>query len=221
MTDDVILILGASGQGREVAAAAAAKAAADASWKRVHGFLDDSAERQGKTIGGLQVIGDLSYFSRGAGRALLGVGYPETKGKVLDRVRPNVVEWPTLVHPDASIGERITLGEGCFIQAGCVLTCDIAIAEFVTVNCGVSINHDVRIGPLATLSPGVHVGGNVTIGKGVFVGIGASIKQGVTLGEWSVIGAGAAVISDVPPNAVFAGVPARGISKREPGWQNG
>jgi sugar O-acyltransferase (sialic acid O-acetyltransferase NeuD family) len=218
VTPGWLVVLGASGHGREVASAAAAVAASGAAPGRVDGFLDDSPDLAGQTIGELTVLGTTDALAGRSARALLGVGYPETKARMVQRASGHGVEWPTLVHPAASIGDRVVLGRGCFVQSGSVLTCDIRVGEFVTVNCGVTINHDVTIASLATLSPGAHLGGRVSVGEGAFIGIGASVKQGVTVGAWSVVGAGAAVVEDVPENAVVAGVPARVMKTRDAGW---
>ena len=214
-----LFILGASGHGREVAATAELLGGRDQAWI-VDGFLDDSMATPGVAVGALPVKGTLGYLSDRPARLLLGVGYPETKLRVLRRVPPECQDWPLLVHPSAVVGPRVRIERGAFVQAGCVLTCDIVIGEFATINCGVTINHDVRIERLSTLSPGAHVGGNVSIGEGAFIGIGASVRQGVVVGDWSVIGAGAAVVSDVAPNTVVAGVPARVLEIRSVGWQD-
>ena len=194
--------------------------AADPAWGVVRGFVDDSPDLRGKTIASLPLLGATNDARRLAPHLLLGVGYPETKAGVVGRLGSDA-DWVTLIHPRASIGNNVSIHRGSFIQAGCVLTCDIRISEFVTVNCGVTVSHDVVIGRFATLSPGAHIGGNVTVGEGAFVGIGASIKQGVTIGEWSTIGAGAAVIADVAANEVVVGVPARTIKTRNPNWHFG
>jgi sugar O-acyltransferase (sialic acid O-acetyltransferase NeuD family) len=219
MTPPPLFVLGASGHGREVAAVAAAAWSADPARSRVHAFLDDAAELAGTKIGGIDVLGTLDELPGPGTHALLGVGYPEAKARVLNRVGSRVKDWPTLIHPAASVGERVTIDRGCFVQAGCVLTCDIEIGEFVTINCGATINHDVTIASLATISPGAHVGGAVSIGEGALLGIGCSVKQGITIGAWSVVGAGAVVVKDVPPDAVVAGVPAQVTKTLKPGWQ--
>jgi acetyltransferase-like isoleucine patch superfamily enzyme/DNA-directed RNA polymerase subunit RPC12/RpoP len=51
----------------------------------------------------------------------------------------------------------------------------------------------------------------VVIKKGSVIGINVCILGGVTIGENSVIGAGAVVSSDIPPNCLAVGVPAKPI----------
>jgi len=208
-----LVVIGASGHGREVASCASAAGIA------IAGFVDDNPDLIGQRIGELDILGGTAALRSVECRALLGVGYPEVKLRVLGRALSYVKDWPSLIHPNAVIGDRVRIGRGSFVQAGCVLTVDIDVDEFVTVNVAATINHDCRIGRLATISPGAHIGGNVTIGEGAFVGIGASVMQGVRLGDWSVVGAGATVVKDVPPNAVVIGVPARVSAYRAAGWQ--
>ena len=53
-----------------------------------------------------------------------------------------------------------------------------------------------------------------TLGHDVWVGTGAIVRGGVHVGHGAVIGAGAVVTSDVPPYAIYAGVPARLVRYR-------
>ncbi len=55
----------------------------------------------------------------------------------------------------------------------------------------------------------------VRIGAWADVGTNAIVMPGVTIGKGSIVGAGAVVTSDVPPFAIFAGVPARFFRWRE------
>ena len=187
------------------------------------GFLDDAPRLAGKVLAGLPVLGGFSWLEgvgRNGVRAVLGMGMPPDKHRALARVESLVSQWPAAVHPHAVVGGEVTMGRGVHVQAGCVLTTDIVIDDFVTLNVGVSLNHDVRIGRLATLSPRVCVGGGVAVEEGAFLGIGATVIQGVRVGSWSIVGAGAVVLEDVPPNAVVVGVPARVLRTRTPGWQD-
>ena len=55
---------------------------------------------------------------------------------------------------------------------------------------------------------------DIVIGKNVWIGTHCSILEGVHIGEGSVIGAGSVVNRSIPPNQVWAGVPAKFIRNR-------
>lgn len=56
----------------------------------------------------------------------------------------------------------------------------------------------------------------VVLEDNVWIGDGAIVCKGVTVGENTVIGAGSVVASDIPPNAIAAGNPARVIKPLDP-----
>jgi tetrahydrodipicolinate N-succinyltransferase len=56
----------------------------------------------------------------------------------------------------------------------------------------------------------------VVLEKNVWVGDSAIICKDVTIGENSIIGAGSVVVTDIPPNVMAGGNPARVIKKLDP-----
>lgn len=118
-----------------------------------------------------------------------------------------------LVHPRVEMSRFVSLGGGCVVCAGSILTTDISLGEHVHVNLDCTIGHDVVIGDYSTLSPGVHVSGHVQIGRDVFIGTGANIINGsaaspLIIGDGALIAAGACVTKSVESGALVAGVPA-------------
>lgn len=214
MTD--LVFAGTGGQARELHAIAEALGAA---WNPI-GFLDDEPGAAISDVHGLPVLGGVDWLDKSSVPAVaVGIGSPATRRKVVERIRTfGPRRFPTLVHPAASVGPRVTLGEGVFICPGVVVTTDVMIGDHVLLNFGCTVGHDAVIEDFATVAPGAHISGRVHVGEGSDVGTGASIIQGLSIGEWSVIGAGAVVVSDVPPNTTVIGVPAHVVKSRRSGW---
>lgn len=99
---------------------------------------------------------------------------------------------------------RADLGGGCIIAHGIGLVVGgrTVIGEDCTLLHGVTLG-EARFDELDC----------PRVGNRVTVGAGAIVLGGITIGDDALIGAGSVVVSDVPPGAVVAGVPARELSR--------
>ena len=94
----------------------------------------------------------------------------------------------------------------------------------------VTIGNNVLIGPNVVISSATHnidyrirnkdnhmdIGGApVVIEDNVWIGANVTVMPGVTIGKHSVIAAGSVVTTDIPPDTMAAGVPAKIIKKLE------
>lgn len=113
----------------------------------------------------------------------------------------------------------------------------INIGRFTTIGKNVYINHavsfldmgtitiedDVLIGPKANILTEGHpvhpdqrralTAQPIVIKRNAWIGAGATILPGVTVGENSIVAAGAVVRTDVPPNTIVGGIPAKVIKE--------
>jgi sugar O-acyltransferase (sialic acid O-acetyltransferase NeuD family) len=115
----------------------------------------------------------------------------------------------TLVHPDATIGLAVELGEGCIVSPGARITSNVIIGAGTFINTGAVLSHDDRVGDYVTISPSVTVCGGVLIGDNAWLGAGATVLPGVAIGAGAIVGAGAVVTKNVPAGFTVAGVPAK------------
>ena len=74
---------------------------------------------------------------------------------------------------------------------------------------GAHVPHDVVLGTDVMLSSAAHVGAHCWVGAGANVGTGVVMHQYTCVGALAMIGLQTAVVRDVPPGGLVAGVPGR------------
>lgn len=209
-----LVIFGAGGLGREVLLLVQQINQSRPTWD-VRGFYDDQAPAT-PTVAGLPYLGtaaDLNASPEPLAVALA-VGSPAGRAAVVGRLTSARLSFPILVHPRVALARqhRIALGEGCIIQQGCILTCDIQLGRFVFLNLGCTVGHDAVLEDFCSLMPHANVSGAARLATGVYLGTSSTIIQGVSIGANTVVGAGAVVVRDLAANITAVGVPAKQVN---------
>ena len=133
-------------------------------------------------------------------------------------VRENaIISKGTSIGRDCYIGPGVIIGENCRIQNQALIYEPCIMEDGVFIGPRVVITNDVN--PRAVLPSGRPKGVGDWLPQAARIESGASLGAGVitvgaiTIGRWALIASGSVVTTDVPPHALFAGVPARQI-----GW---
>jgi sugar O-acyltransferase (sialic acid O-acetyltransferase NeuD family) len=217
-----IAVYGAGGFGLEVAMLIEQININKEQWKLI-GFFDDKI-KAGEKINGYPVIGGLDELNSWEKplALTLGLGIPETRKDVFERLTNPFIFFPTLIHPSVILGRSdcYEIGKGCIIGAGSILTTNFKIGDHVVINLGCTIGHETIIGSFSALMPSCNISGEVRIGETTFVGTGTKIINRTKIGDNVVIGAGAVVIDDTPSNVSIVGVPAHIVKTKavSPKW---
>lgn len=211
-----LIIIGAGALGRETAWLSERINAVSPSWNLL-GFLDDNPKIQGGSVHGYPVLGDI-----GAAKGFHDARFVCAIGAA--RVRRRIVAWldammtpayATLMDPTVILSARVSIGDGCVLIAGSVITVDIEIGKHVVVHMNCTIGHDAVLHDYVTMYPSVNVSGAVNIGEAAELGTGVQIIQGKTIGAETIVGAGAVVVRDLPAKCTAVGNPARPIKYHE------
>ena len=106
------------------------------------------------------------------------------------------------------------IGEHCDIQVNSLSTEPylVSIGNHVFISPGVTFHtHDGGVWIFRDKIPGVRVYGTITVEDNCLIGRNAQLLPNVHIGRNSIVGAGSVVISDIAPNSIVMGVPARTI----------
>ncbi|MEL0644326.1 acetyltransferase [Olleya sp. Ti.3.14] len=207
-----IAIIGAGGFGREVKTLVDSINESSNQYDLI-GFFDDNIDK-GTIVNGLKVLGGLSDLNKIDYKlsVALGIGVPAIKQKIIASINNVNISFPNLVHPSVIISkDDITLGKGNIICAGNILTCNIIIEDYITLNLCCTVGHDTKIGAFSSFMPSVNISGEVDVNQSVYVGTGAKIINQLSIGENTIVGAGAVVAKTLPANCTAVGIPAKPI----------
>ncbi|NEV92722.1 acetyltransferase [Psychroflexus sp. YR1-1] len=207
-----IAIIGAGGFGREVKMLIDQINEAKPKYDII-GFYDDDGNLP-NIINGLPYLGSIDDLTKRDDKIsiALGIGVSDVKKNIIKRLENFEFKYPTLIHPNVWLGkDDVTVGKGCVICANTVITCNIKIRDFVTLNLSCTVGHDTEIKSFSSFMPSVNISGEVIIEERVYVGTGAKIINQLQIGENTIVGAGAVVAKSLPANCTAVGIPAKPI----------
>jgi len=205
-----LIIVGAGGFGREIL-----------SWlKDVHvpgrpwelaGFLDDNPEALSKYNYKIPILGPImEYQPQENDLFVMGIASPtQVKLNIAANLMAKGAEFISLIHPTVVYGNNVTFGKGCVICRNTVLTCDIIIGDFVSINIFSVIGHDAIIKEGCTLYSYSNINGFAKLGRGVEIGSHGCVLPGVKVGDFAKVGAGSLAVKSVKSNSTVIGVPAK------------
>lgn len=129
----------------------------------------------------------------------------------------NRIYFANIVEPyNVSIGHHVYINKNCdIITTGTT----VKIGNYVMIGPNVTFvaqNHDVSDWKKPMIFGNKYKGGSIRVDNDVWIGANATILPGVTINRGAVVAAGAVVTKDVPPYAIFGGVPATKIKDRIP-----
>lgn len=208
-----LIIIGASGFGREVAWLVERINKQNPTWDLI-GFVDDNPKIQGEIINGYPVIGDCNSLKNIQDAFVVcAVGASKVRKSIIDKIcliNPNI-KFATLIDPSVEMSNLVRIGKGTIICAHTIITVNIEIGSHVIINLDCTIGHDAVLRDFVTLYPSVNVSGATDIGECSELGTGMQIIQGKSIGAHSIVGAGAVVIKDIPEKCTAVGSPAKPI----------
>lgn len=208
-----LIIIGASGFGKEVAWAVERMNKENPTWNLL-GFIDDNEALTGKRINGYSVLGTTSIIGQYQDAYYVcAVGSARIREIIVNRITKEYpgIKFGTVIDPSAVISEYVRMGEGVIICAHTIITVNVVIGDHVIINLDCTVGHDAVIEDYVTMYPSVNLSGNTVTKRCTELGTGMQVIQGITIGEHTIVGAGAVVVKDIPDRCTAVGNPAKPI----------
>lgn len=215
----ILGIYGSNGMGRELREIALLinEKGEKKTWSEII-FIDDSKEKGEFKKCPMMPFADVkNSYKKNEIEIVIGVGEPQSKQLIWERVKESGFSFARVIHPDAEVVPSATLGEGVVVRKGAIVSSDSLVGNNVIVQSNVVIGHDSKIGNHCQISSFTDVAGHCTIGDRVFIGLGACIKEKTYIGNDAVLSMGSIVMKNVNEKEIVMGNPARVVSKNESG----
>jgi len=148
---------------------------------------------------------------------VVAVGKPSIKKQLVGKaLSAGLKPHKTIVDPSSIVlMSHDNLGYGGVISPGCVVTSNIKLGDYVTLNLNTTIGHDTVIGNYCTTNPGVHISGQIEMGECNEFGTGCIVRDRLTIGSNKTFGAQTAVVKNIlgDDTEVYVGIPSKKLIK--------
>lgn len=124
-------------------------------------------------------------------RFVLGIGNPEVRRRLAERLESAGLSSFSAIHPSAIIGSRASIGSGAVVCAGAVISTNVKMGRHVHINPSATIGHDAIFGDFVSVNPTAVISGEVRLREEVLVGAAAVVLQYLEVGEETIVGAAA------------------------------
>ncbi len=186
----------------------------------VIGIVDNNEKLHNTSLMGIKILGDDSLLpcliEKGATHfvmAIGSVGDTRARRRLSEKAMALGLKPVTVIHPSATVSKWAVIEDGAQILANSAVNAESKISQFAIINTGAIVEHNCKIGEFTHVAPGAKLGGGVVVGNDAHIGIGATIRERILIGNNALIGAGSVVVSNVPANKIFVGVPAKELKK--------
>lgn len=127
------------------------------------------------------------------------------------------------IEPGAIIRDRVEIGDHAVIMMGAIINIGASVGAGTMIDMGAVLGGRATVGARCHIGAGAVLAGviepasalPVVVEDEVLIGANAVVIEGCRIGRGAVVAAGAVVISDVPPDTVVAGCPARIIKRKD------
>ena len=153
----------------------------------------------------------LSKFDSDKYVVMIAVANSKDREEIVKQLPANT-QYFTFIHPTAQImGDDVTIGEGSFIGANSIITCNVQLGKHSILNRANHIGHDCRIGDYFSAMPGSIISGNVTIGDKFYIGTNSSVREKINICDDVTIGLNTGLVKDIKESGTYVGCPIKKI----------
>lgn len=210
-----LLILGASGFGREVLWVIEGMSDRKRDWD-VTGFLDDDVPNARRSLAGKRVhypvLGAIHDHQPQPDEVFFcAIGGSRSRLAVAQQISERGGDFVNLIYPSALVHPTVRLGKGILISPLAGLSPNCTVGDFVVLNASAGAGHDVALEDGCFLGARCDVMGGAHLERGVFLGSHVTIREGVRVGAFATVANGATVLRHVPAAVTVFGTPAKAL----------
>lgn len=213
-----IVLIGAGGFGREVAA----NLIGAINWRKptyeLLGFLDDGPQfSAGMTIDGHPWLGNHKWILDHKDDVVCTctIAKAPVKKQIQSELMRQGVKFESIIEQTAYIAPSSKIGPGCVFYGGVKISINCNIGAGVLFNSDVNVGHDVTIGDYTSIMPDSGISGDCHVGSEVEIGGHAFIVPGRKIGDGAKVAAGSIVFSNVKAGTTVLGNPAKRMRELE------